>query len=286
MGKINWRPFKRSSRWESPGDARAGKENSKFTASQKDWEEGQRYRTSDVQKEGGGMQSGQGSCQVWEPWMQKYFQDANQRKMLQCRQQLAVLNMNKFGFRRRRQSHTLTRYFQSSPRNLASPRLNGTGYMKLPQAQSPTLNVSRPTLASIANTPRRFGSETTNTLKMLKSVIKTPSNILKRLQGNVRVQLRKAKRLFQGATRYTGGESLADVLTREGVEVGLLLEPLLQMPGQLKREACEDEGEWQEMKMVRRPYRKVEEEVEDLMSPDWREMKEVSPGNTHVSQLN
>ena len=112
---------------------------------------------------------------------------------------------------------------------------------------------------------------------MLKSVVKTPSNILKRLQGNMRIQLGKAKRLFQGATRNTGGESLAHVLTMESVEMGLLLEPFLQMPGQLKRGMCkEDEGEWEEVKVVKRPYRKVEEEVEDLMSPDWREMKEVS----------
>ena len=39
---------------------------------------------------------------------------------------------------------------------------------------------------------------------------------------------------------------------------------------------CEDEGGWEEVKVVKRPYRKVEEEVEDLLSPDWREMKEVS----------
>ena len=278
MGKLNWGRFQRYSRRENPVDARAEKENG-----QEYWEGGQGNGMTDVQREGGGMhQSEQGISQVWEPWMQRYFQDANQRKLLQSRLRLGtprrVFSIDKFGFRRRRQSHTLTRYFQSSPRNLASPRLNG--YMQLPQAPSPALNVSRPTLASITNTPRRFGPKTTNTLKMLKSVIKTPSNILKRLQGNVRIQLGKAKRLFQGANRNTGSVSLTDVLTKEGVEMGLLLEPLLQMPGQLKREACEDEGEWKEMKVAKRPYRKVEEEVEDLMSPDWREMKEVSLVNS------
>ena len=165
------------------------------------------------------------------------------------------------------------RYFQSSPWNM-SPQLNG--YVQLPSGQSPALVVRRPPLGTITNTPKRFGPKTTNTLKMLKSVVKTPSNILKRLQGNIRIHLGKAKRLFQGATRNTGGESLAHVLAMESVEMGLLLEPFLQMPGQLKRGVCEDEGEWEEVKVVKRPYRKVEEEVEDLMSPDWREMKEVS----------
>ena len=206
------------------------------------------------------MQAGRGSSQVWEPWMQRYFQDVNQRKLLQLRR---VFNVDKFGFRRRRQSHTLTRYFHSSPRNLASPRLSG--YMQLPQAQSPSLAESRPTLACVTNTPRRFGPKTTNTLKMLKSAIKTPSNVLKRLQGNVRVQLGKAKRLFQGTARNTGGESLAQVLLTEGVELGLVLEPLLLLPGQMKRETCDDVGEWEDVKVVKRPYRKVEEEVEDLM---------------------
>jgi len=203
--------------------------------------------------------------------MQRYFQDLNQRKLLQSRR---VFNVDKFGFRRRRQSHTLTRYFHSSPRNLASPR--PSGYVQLTQAQSPTLNVNRTTLANITNTPKQFGPKTTSTLKMLRSAIKTPSNILKRLQGNVRTQLGKAKRLFQGATRNMGGESLAHVLSKEGVEVGLVLEPLLLLPGQMKKETCGDVEEWEEVKVAKRPYRKVEEEVEDLMSPDWRETKEAA----------
>jgi len=157
---------------------------------------------------------------------------------------------------------------------MASPRLNGN--MQLYSDQSLALVVRRPPLGTITNTPKRFGPKTTNTLKMLKSVIKTPSNILKRLQGNIRIHLGKAKRLFQGATGNRGGESLAHVLTMESVEMGLLLEPFLQMPGQLKRGVFEDEGEWEEVKVVKRPYRKVEEEVEDLMSPDWREMKEAA----------
>ena len=79
----------------------------------------------------------------------------------------------------------------------------------------------------------------------MKSVIKdkTPSNILKRLQGNMRVQLGKAKRLFKGSTRDTQGERLSQVLTMESVELGLRLESYLQMAGQLKRGAFDDEGE-------------------------------------------
>jgi len=204
--------------------------------------------------------------------MQRYFQDVNQRKLLQSRR---VFNVDKFGFQRRRQSHTLTRYFQSSPRNLASPRPKS--YMQLLKAPNPSLDESRPTLACVTNTPRRFGPKTTNTLKMLKSAIKTPSNILKRLQGNVRVQLGKAKRLFQGAALNTGGESLAHLLLKEGVELGMDLEPLLRLPGQMKGETCNsDEGEWKEVEVANRPFRKVEEELEDLMSPDWRETKEAA----------
>ena len=232
-------------------------------------EGGQGFDGAVDEKQGCGIQSGQGVSQVWEPWMQRYFQSRQQQ------QQLATSRKDNLGFLRRRQSNSLRRYFQSSPRNMVSPRL--TGYVQLPSGQSPALVVRRPPLGTITNTPTRFGPKTTNTLKMLKSVVKTPSNILKRLQGNMRIQLGKAKRLFQGATRNTGGESLAHVLTMESVEMGLLLEPFLQMPGQLKRGMCkEDEGEWEEVKVVKRPYRKVEEEVEDLMSPDWREMKEVS----------
>ena len=149
--------------------------------------------------------------------------------------------------------------------------------MQLLKAPNPSLDESRPTLACVTNTPRRFGPKTTNTLKMLKAAIKTPSNNLKRLQGNVRTQLGKAKRLFQGAARNTGGESLAHVLLKEGVELGMDLEPLLRLPGQMKGETCNsDEGEWKEVEVANRPFRKVEEELEDLMSPDWRETKEVS----------
>ena len=269
MGKFHKGPFRRWSRKQSPGayDRGAKEENCKFAG----WEGGQVLKRADDEEQGGGMQSGQASRQVWEPWMQNYFQ----RKLIQPRQLQAISRKDNFGFLRRRQSCSLRRYFQSSPRNPASPRLNG--YTQLSPGQGSSLGARRPPLGTITNTPKRFGPKTTNALKMMKSVVKdkTPSNILKRLQGNMRVQLGKAKRLFKGSTRDTQGESLSQVLTMESVELGLRLESYLQMPGQLKRGASDDEGEWEEVKVMR-PYRKVKEEVEDLMSPDWREMKEVS----------
>ena len=83
MGKFNWRPFHRPSIRQSLGDAHAEKENGKFATSQEDWDGGQGNGSTDIQKKGGEMQAGRGSSQVWEPWMQRYFQDVNQRKLLQ-----------------------------------------------------------------------------------------------------------------------------------------------------------------------------------------------------------
>ena len=267
MGKFHWRPLQRLNRKQQGPDAcsrepegevnvtRAGQENRKGV-------EGLAMA--------GMMQVGQNpSVQVWEPWMQRHFEAVGHKDL---RQRLTrtkkVFQADKLAFGWRRSSHTLTRYFHSSPRDLGSPRL--IGYKQQSQAQS---SHRRP-LASITNTPNRVCPETPTTFQRLKSVVKTPSNILKRLQGNVRMQLGKAKRLFQGGTRIAMRESLTDVLIKEGIEMGLGLEPFLRMPGQLKK-SSKDDGEWEEAEVTRKPNRKVEEEMEDLMSPDWRDVKEV-----------
>ena len=92
------------------------------------------------------------------------------------------------------------------------------------------------------------------------------------------------KNLLKPKSKKRSRQMFSEVISKEGVQVGLMLDPYLMDLGELEKGEKEEVENWEEKVMLWEEgwgrnfkFKRVtgEEEEEDLRSPHWEDVKEV-----------
>jgi len=105
------------------------------------------------------------------------------------------------------------------------------------------------------------------------------------LKETTKGQVEKVKSLLKPASKKGAGQSFSEVISKEGVQVGLTLDPYLLDLAEVERVQKEVEENWEEDLMLweegwGRDFKLTrvtgQEEEEDLRSPHWEDVKEAA----------